>query len=342
MNTRNKTIRRWSYILLILFLVGAIMVACVNLISVSYDQDEIDAGEVATFRMNVEIRPIANQSEETRLVIGFCAPKAWKPRENTTIEYENSQDPGVICKMVLIPTDISPSLAPGLTWENALWNRFGAGPNVLDDMQWVAFWSNENKPVSNGQNMDIKVTIKVQTSEQNLRAKLGFFLNHTHQGMNSDVLHHGIDWGSCFEVVNGEGEIIDFCDLHPNMNLPGNATKNDIITIKYLGGIMENDPLEGMDDIYLSAIAHTDKGNSYARNSRQDESRMPKEGTFGRTFGLTFWPAGYFGIPDGEEITRIDYFFTDKTGTAQLMEQVTDDDGNIIGEVPFRFIFDCK
>ena len=342
MNTRKKIIRQWCfYTLLTLLVIGGIMVACVNLVGVSYDQDQVNAGEVAIFRMNAEMRPIANLNEQTHLVIAFCAPKVWQPRENTIAEYENSLDPGVIMPMELIPIDISPTHRPGLTWETAMWNQFGSGPNVLDDMQWVAFWSVETMDPQNGQNMDITITIKAKTSEENLRAKLGFYLNYSTQGLESNTDYWGLDWGSCFEVINGQGSIIDFCDLHANMNQPGSATQDDIVTIKYLGGIIENDPLDEVSDIYLSATAYTEK-RSYEKRNGQEDSKLNKEGVFGRTFGLTFWPVGYFGIPDDEKIIRIEYSFTNKDGTVYLMEQEKDDEGNVVSEEPFKFVFDCK
>ena len=46
---------------------------------------------------------------------------------------------------------------------------------------------------------------------------------------------------------------------------------------------------------------------------------MPKEeSAVSNTFNLTIWPAEYFGIPEGETITRIEYIFTNKDGTLNI------------------------
>jgi len=342
MDIKNRMVKRGLYLLLSLGGVLCLMVACVKLMSVSYDEPMVNAGDMATFRMNVEIRPISNMDRETKLVIGFCVPKSWKAKENSSVVYENSANPGVQNVMELIPdTEVPKHSSGGQSWSSSLWNVEGAGPNVLDDMEWVVYWSKESQKLNNGDNRDIKVTIKAKTGIENQRAKIGFLLNHTDEGMNQDADHYTVTWHDCFEIINGEGDIVDFCELHANMNQPGSATKNDIVTIKYLGGILENDPLVNINEIYLNAIAHTDKGNKYEIGDRRESAKMMKEGSFGRTFSITFWPAGYFGIPAGEEITRIEYYFSNKEGTIFLKEEKEDDEGNITINL-FRYGFECK
>lgn len=334
---RKQIIRQWcGYTLLTAVVLLTVMVACVNLIEVSYDQDQVNAGEEAVFKMKVNLDPIADESP-SRFVIAFCCPKEWAPRENVRVWFESTLEPGREIEMLMIPADEAPKNNPGSTWEAELWKVHGKGPNVLDDVQWVAFYSSEYYEMKNGQKVDVNVTIKTTTGMQNLRVKLGFFVNHTWQAMDTGD-HSKVGWGDCFEVVNGEGDIIDFCELHANMNQPGYTTKNDIVTIKYLGRIVENDPLDGAGTIYMDAIAYTGNGNTYEKK----HSYMPKEGSFGQTYAITFWPAGFFGIPAGEEITRIEYIFTNEDGSLQLLEDVKDDNGDVIDKVPFRFVFECK
>jgi hypothetical protein len=44
----------------------------------------------------------------------------------------------------------------------------------------------------------------------------------------------------------------------------------------------------------------------------------------GKTFSLTFWTAEYFGIPDNEEILRINYYFTNADGSLSAMQKHDD------------------
>lgn len=346
MKSNRKCSFQWR-ICVLLTVVVAVMIACgIALREFSYDQASVNAGETASFSMTARVEPrIAdNGSTTTRLVAAFCCPKIWNPRENGNVRifYESdTRNPGKPIEMTLIPAAETPAKGTGAPWEAHLWSMFGRGPNVLDEMQWVTFWG-DVATVVNNEDMNVKISIKAKTSMENMRVKLGFYVNHTSEGGTSGTDHYGVGWGDCFEVLNGEGDIIDFCELHANQNIPMYATKHDIVTVKYFGGIIADDPLNDFADIYMSATAYTGNGNTYPKTELNEGSKMGKEGQFGRTFSKTFWPVKYFGIPEGEEITRIEYVFTNADGSVLLKENVTDDGGAVIDQVPFRFLFDCK
>jgi hypothetical protein len=99
--------------------------------------------------------------------------------------------------------------------------------------------------------------------------------------------------------------------------VPSNATKNDILTIKFQGDIAANN-LDGIDEIYLIAKAMTNSGNEYAVNEKSAKTRMVRES--GKTYSLTFWAADYFGIPENEEILRLEYYFTNLDGSLSVMQ----------------------
>ena len=346
MKNNSKVAKQWCFYSLIGLLVFfTVLIACVNLQKVTYEAYQVDAGEEATFKMDVFLEPAEDRS--SRLVISFCCPNDWNPRDagNVRVWYESDiRNPGNPIEMSLIPVGESPKDAPGATWASRLWSQFGKGPNILDDMQWVTFWGGPDA-IKNNEDMNLKITIKAKTSKQNLRAKLGFYVGHSDAGGTTDGAHYGLAWGDCFEVVNGEGDVIDFCQLQANMNQPGNATKNDIITIKYQGGIIDNDPLSNVNDIYLTATALTNNGKRYEKTNRGEESKMKKEGVFGRTFSISLWPAAYFGIPENEELVRIEYYFSNVDGSLKLMRQKISEDseGNeIIENDFFGFSFQCK
>ena len=333
------------------------MWACLNLQSVQYETKSVNAGDTAIFKMNGTIVPIADASSE-RLVAAICVPKLWNARESAVLTFTCTYFGDDINTMDLIPEDERPSKNPSMTWSQALWSRAGAGPNVQDDMEWIAYVSTRSHTVHNGDKESYVVTVKVQTSTENMKVKIGFFVNQNSEGMTDDAARFKFAWGPCLEVINGEGEVIDFCDLHANMNQPGFADKNDFISIKYVAGILENDRLEKVDDIYLNATASTKNGNVYPKTERLESAKMSREPGFMRIFSITFWPVDYFGIPADEEIERIVYTFSNQDGSLEVLEPVyeakLDDDGNpvldddgipimiLVDEVPFRFAFSCK
>lgn len=324
----NKVKSRPAVIIMML-----LMMNCVYLDSVDYEP-VVSAGEFATFKMNVRIEP-GEAHSGVRLVIGYLVPKSWKAVQNTTVTYTSNIEPGVIKTMSLVPEGTLPKNGNGLTWEAALKNRFKVGPNVLEDMQWIAYWSDEVYSVNNGEKLRAEVSIKTKTGPDNMRVKLGFFVNHTDDGINSTD-QWKVSYTNCFEVVGGEGDVVDFCELHFNSAQPAGATKDDILTFRFQGDIAQN-ILEDATEIYLCATAFTDNGKAYTVCNLDEKSKMLKENEFGNTYSLTFWPAGYFGIPADESISSIQYSFMNQDGSAEL-KQVLDD----LSEIPFLYTFSCK
>ena len=84
------------------------------------------------------------------------------------------------------------------------------------------------------------------------------------------------------------------------------------------------------DAIYFEATAYTDNGKAYTVNERSDKTLMMKEDqAFTNTYSLTIWPTDFFGIEDGETITRIEYLFTNADGTVSVSQ--TEDDAAATG-----------
>ncbi|MDR1120390.1 MAG: DUF4961 domain-containing protein [Dysgonamonadaceae bacterium] len=286
------------------------VISCVTLDSVVYEST-LTAGEEATFTVNMSIDAVAVDGNiSTRLIFSFLAPKSWNAAANTTVTYIDTYSPGVVKTMSLIPAETAPSSKQGMTWAAALRAEYGVGPNVLDDMEWVTYQSNETYSVGNGdkQSAAIKVVTKVGTD--NIRVKLGFYVDHSDNGLGGNVNNnasHAVFYTDCIKVLNGEGDLIDFCEPHFNLVVPVNATKNDILSIKFQGDIRPND-LDGIDEIYLVAKATTNFNSEYEISEKSAKTRMVHES--GKTYSVTCWAADYFGIPENEEIIRIKYYFT--------------------------------
>lgn len=329
----NKKVRSISVIKIVPILVLLLLTQCLYLDSVD-QESSVKAGDVATFTMNIRVEPAENSSD-VRLVIGYLVPKSWDAANNTDVTYTSNIDEGVKT-MSLIPEGNLPKNGNGLTWEAGLKNKFGVGPNVLDDMEWIVYWSDQVYNVTNGEKLHAAVSLKTKTGSDNLRVKLGFFLNHTNDGLSNSTDQSKIMYSDCFEVVEGEGSVIDFCELHYNSAQPINATKDDILTIKFQGDIGEN-ILDDANEVYFCGTAYTDKGNSYTVCGMEEKAKMLKENEFGHTYSLTFWPAGFFEIPSDESIIRIDYTFLNEDGSLELKEKA--EDGT---ESPFVYEFICK
>jgi hypothetical protein len=308
---------------------GLLMVSCIYLDSIDYSEDGAIAGEETTFKLNVRVEPLSNENNE-RMVVAFLAPKSWDATNNTEVTYTNSIDEGIQTAS-LVPEDDLPRNAGGLTWKSAIRNKFGVGPNVLNDMEWVVFWTDKVYNVVNGEKITATFNVKVKTGPGNLRAKLGFLINNTGDGLSGDASRFKILYTDCFEVSEGEGAVTDFCELHFNFAQPLTATKNDILTIKFQGDIGEN-PLAGQNEIHLCATAYTVSGNSYQQCAQDDKTLMIKESVFSNTYSLSFWVADLFGIPEGEELDRIVYSFKNQDGSIEIMD----------GEVPFIYFFKCE
>ena len=76
--------------------------------------------------------------------------------------------------------------------------------------------------------------------------------------------------------------------------------------------------MDNANEIYLIAKAFTNNGAEYAVTERSAKNRMIYES--GKTYSLTFWAADYFGIPENEELLRIEYYFTNEDGSQSVLQ----------------------
>ena len=275
----------------------------------------VNAGEEVTFNLTVVTENIDEYDNE-RFIIAVYAPKTWDHAKNTKVTFTCEKVWGSEVKnMSLIPDGTSPKNQNGLTWDQALRKETKDDPNIEGaDMQWVAFISDDGAAVSNGFNPEIKVQVTMKTGPLNMRCKLGFFVNNNNDGLGSDDQYYGWIYTDCFEVVNGEGDIVDYCELHYNTAIPGSSTQNDILTFKFNGGI-DDDPhklndLVNETEIYYNATAYTTDGLTYTK-----KVRMTKENEFGKTHALTFWAESFFEIDRSKTLQKIEYYFSNKDGS---------------------------
>ena len=248
---------------------------------------------------------------------------------------------------------VNPQLVPknvDVPWSEVLRAEYGVGTNVLNDMEWVAFSTNKIYTMLEHENATIKITLKCKTGPKNLRFKPAFFINFAEDDFPAND-EHGMKYkkyvpsNDCFEVVEGVGEVTDFCAFHYNKVEPLAALQDDFVTFTFLGDTYTNNLKEAA--VYLEAVAYTDNGNTYEVKEKSAKTLMPKEDSFlSNIFNLTIWPAEYFGIQEGETITRIEYIFTNKDGTLSITgtdDKIAAEGGEVEGEKePFICELACE
>lgn len=289
------------------------------------------AGEDLTITMHNRIDVADGGRSNVRLIIGFLAPKSWAAAANSTITYTtNSYGNG---KMVLVPSSISPG--GGKTWPEALKDRFGMGGNFrTDELEWVVFWTEQAYNVPQGVKETIDVKIVTKPGPQNMQFKTGYFLGTSSEGL-SDVFGsnnvYKCQFKDCFSVTDGQGDLIDFCNPQIAAVTPGMATDNDFLTLSFDPDVVST-PLNGVGSIYLCAKGYTTDGQVLDACAQTDAAKLKKY--TGNKSAITLWPRAYFNMQEGQVLEKIEYFFTDATGTIKVGYSNTAN--------PFVYTFKCQ
>lgn len=303
----------------------------------------VKAGKVATFKFSGTISIDGSGTNES-FIVSFLVPRSWKARENSTVTFtEDKFKPGEDNKMILIPESEQPS-GKGMSWAAALKKKYGVGLNVLSDMEWVTYKSDPYPEV--GGTINYTVTIKCKSGMSNLKFKPSFFINHSSDGLGTDNQHFGeMDVKDCFEVVDGQGSVIDFCSTHYYQINPLSSLQDDFVTFTFQGDVYTNELIKA-DKVYFEATAYTEEGNKYTVSEKSTKTLMKREEKLPR-YNTTIWPAGFFDIPEGETISYIEYVFTNADGTVKITQSDDNRDNN--GEKveegaqePFVFELQCK
>lgn len=335
-------------------LVAIAVASCVYIDEFIVAQIDENGNEVLWAKANTEatftLRGHIECHEDHRgvnFVVGFLAPRSWKVADNARVTYkcDLSQDHEQILTMSVIPATSLPKNGSGRTWVECLTQEYGVGTNVLDDMDWVVFQTDDQFDIINNQFPTYTIYIRVKVGEKNLKFHPGIFVNHTDDGFSGGNDHKKVLFSpDCFEVVGGIGEPIDYCSDHFNKVSPMNSLQDDYLTFTFKGSAGDNS-LAATADVYLQGKAYTYEGGEYTVDTRTDKTRMMRENAYSDTYNITIWPVDYFGVPDDETIERIEYYFSNSDGTITVTQ--SDDDfeqkGVPMPEVKdwFVFRFEC-
>ena len=342
--------RKLKYFAFMALACAGVFFACTYLDSVNIDQPQPDGtmapkvkvGETATFTIKGRFETNEDHPEGRNLVIAMLAPRVWNIAKNCVLTYRGTEvvDWEDIHPMSVIPSNTSPNNMSGYTWPAALMERFGLGPNRYNDMEWVAWQGDELIPIYNGTHATYEVTVKCKVGQQNLRANLGFVVNNLGDGMSSDEKYIKYAFSEHqFEVYGGIGETIDFGKLRFNSVEPARAIQDDIITYTFVGDAYENDLIKE-PEIFFRGKAYTAEGGVY----EAEKLKMERANTFTHSYSCTIWPAGFFNIPDGETITKIEYSFTNAAEDVVVNKSLDDLMGGETPEsddTPFTYTLVC-
>lgn len=305
--------------------------SCVFLDSVDQPAS-VKAGETFTITMNCHVSVADGGRSNERLIIAFLAPKSWVAAMNSTVTYTTDNDGNG--SMVPIPASVI--AANNKNWPAALKERFGMGGNyMVDDLEWVAFWSTTAYNMPNGANDNIVVTINTKAGPENTQFKTGYFLGCSTEGL-SDVFGANNVYKNlfkdCFNVTDGEGDLIDFCNPQIAAFTPGNTTDNDWLTISFDPTVVQT-ALEGTGNVYLCGTAYTEDGDTLTTcESTANTLLMPYTG---KKSAITIWPRAFFKVPEGKTLKKFDFFFTDASGTVKVGFANS-------STTPFPFTFKCQ
>jgi len=263
-------------------------------------------------------------------------PKGWKAAQNTTVRYESPALGGGV--MSLIPDNSLPKNGGGLTWSAYMKKTFGNGGNLIDDMEWVAYQSDKAFSHADGYTFTgtILINIKVGADNNNTSVKLGYVISDTGNAFTSDQFgtYYSSDLNkSCFEVTGGTGDLIDFCNPQLTIVDPPKSLDNDFVTLTFDGNVVDTE-LNGQNDLYLCATAYTSDGKTIPVCEQTTKTKLTQTSATSKRYQATFWPKAFFNTADGQTITKMEYFITNKAGTVKVGYGNTKD--------PFIYTFKCE
>lgn len=309
-----------------LFLFILFMVSCSMTIDSVVQPGSVQGGQILPVTLNVTIT--TNQSQTSKFMVAVLVPKVWNATKNTAVTFTSDITSGDQ-PMSVIPAGTPAPQGGGLDWPTLLANKIGNGGNLINDYEWVAFYSNAAYTVAGNATIKVQVSIKTKVSDDNLAFKLGYVVANSTDGLSGSD-RYGSYFTSCFRV-NGTGDLIDFCNPQLATVEPRTSLDNDIITLNFDAGVSAN-ALTGASDVYLCATGITTAGDRITVCSQTPQTKMDALG-LGR-FRKDIWPRQFFSLQKNQTLKSIEYYFTDASGGSKV--------GYGGGSEPFPYTFKCQ
>jgi hypothetical protein len=319
-----------KFLYLILALATVVFLAECGLKALSVDVPASgNANEAVTFTLHCGAEPrIASGTYTTNLLVGIMVPRNWNGRAGTTVNFTSPKGNGV---MTPIP-DTEVEATSGLSWPAAAKKRFGIGPNLVDDFEWIIYRSTSAYTFSNNEDIDFDVKVTTKLGAENMVLKLGFYVGSSKENLRGDdVDYTKFTFSNLFEVKNGTGDLVDLVNPQLSKVEPVKSTDNDIMTFTFDSGVITT-PLNNVDDVYLCAKAFDNTGGAIDVCEQTAKTKLTSIG--GKRYRIDFWPRAFFNVANDKMLTRIEYYFTDATGTKKV--------GYANTATPFKYTFKCQ
>jgi hypothetical protein len=306
-------------------MIVVIIISCSMKIDSVVQPGSITAGEVLPVTLNVTIE--TNSSQTSKFMVAVLVPKLWHATENTQVTFVSDISTGPQ-QMTVIPAGAPAPNGNGLDWPNYLASKIGNGGNLINDWEWVAFYSNLDYALGGNTTVHATVSIKLHTSKDNISFKLGYVTANSTDGLSGSD-RYGTFFPGCF-TANGDGDLIDFCNAQLATVEPRTSFDSDIITIGFDGGVAAND-LQNASAVYLCATGITTTGERIEVCRQVDASKLTSLGV-GR-WRIDIWPRDFFKLTESQQLAKLEYYFTDVTGKKV---------GYGGGTEPFLYTFKCQ
>jgi len=293
----------------------------------SIDQPaSVNGGDILPVTLHVTIN--TNDVRTAKFMVAVLVPKVWKVAQNGVITFTSDLTSGDQ-PMTVIPAGTAAPNGNGLDWPTYLTQKIGNGGNLLNEYEWVAFYSNSTYSVAGNKTYSVTVSIRMKTSADNLQFKLGYCVANSSDGL-SDPQYYSSFFPGCFRV-NGEGDLIDFCNPQLAVVDPRTSLDNDIVTVSFDGGVAPT-ALDNASEVYLCVKGYLSSGDSLTVCSQTADTKMEPLGL--NRWRKDIWPRGLFHLNEEQHLVRLAYYFTDATGTIKV--------GYGGGADPFPYTFKCQ
>lgn len=328
-----------------LLVMGIAVAACYIQIQNINQPATATVGQTITIQLTDSIHTNIGGSGQTvaAYVLGVLLPKGWNGAANATVTYSGDLGSG---NMGLMPSNtIEPGAAKNgtnLNWPASMMKTFGIRKNLVNDLEWVVFQSNQQYTFTNvtAYRADATIKIKVGADNNNTDFFTAFVIAESTDGLQywdaPDPYFNEKD-GGCLIVTGGSTGILnDYC--HPQLVTidPPKSTSNEFITLTFNNKLTPT-ALSGKTNLYLCVdTAYTSDGKALTNFCMQTEkSNLVQTSAGSGLYSLTLWPQSFFGLSATQTLTRMVYHITDETGTVK-----TGYGGD--PNTPFSYVFGCK
>lgn len=303
-----------------------VIISCSITINSVTQPATVNAGQPLDVTLNATIYSQANQT--SNLMVAILVPKVWDAATNATMTFTSDITSGAQ-PMTVIPAGTPAPKANGLDWPTDLLDNIGHAGNLVNEYEWVAFYSNTGYAIATNATVNLTVNIQINVGQANVLFNMAYVVAESGDGLSGSSYYGTFFPGSV--RVMGSGTLLDF--VHPQLSVitPSTALDNDIVTIPFNAGLITNG-LSSASQIYLCATGYPHGGDSITVCQQTTQSRLDSVST--GNWQMDMWPRSFFNLSPTQTLDSMHYFFTDQTGTIKV--------GYAGGATPFSFTFGCQ